>query len=165
MNSLNITYQWRPAVLLETGEEYVFPLMGTCYFNQKYAVPGVCRWRVEKRQPGEKEAIYIGEAQDLAKRVKRVEKPSRTAKDSNTNKRLNQVLKKYFAEDRTVVFDVADVDPFEINGVKFGGDTFGDCFKRRAVEGILLALAEKSGEFEVLNTVVDLAEKAKSAAP
>jgi len=163
MNSLNITYQWRPAVLVETGEgEYVFPEMFTCYFRQKYSVPGVCRWRVLKGQPGEKEAIYIGEAHDLARRVERVERPSKTAKGSNTYKRLNQLLQKYLAEDRTIVVDVADVDPFEVNGVKFGGDTFGDSFKRRAVEGILLALEEKSGEFEVLNAVVDLVDKTKS---
>ena len=65
------------------------------------------------------------------------------------------MFQKYLSEGRKIAFDVGDVEPFEINGMRFGGDTMHDTFKRRAVENILLALAQKSGEYELLNVFVD----------
>src|SRR5713101_6972215 len=123
-----------------------FQISFTKFFRKKYAASGVYRWRVVKNQPGEKETIYIGEAEELARRIQRVCTPSKTAKDSDTNKRLHTVFQKYVSEGRKIAFDVADVEPFEINGVRFGGDTMYNPFKRLSVENILLALAQKSRE-------------------
>ena len=67
------------------------------------------------RKEGEqKEPIYIGEAEELPKRIQRVRTPSNKAKDSNTNKRLHQIFQKYLTEGRIIVIDVADIDPFEV---------------------------------------------------
>lgn len=155
MGGFTISVQWRTALIQENGAPYFFPDKFTKFFRKKYAVAGVYRWRVLKNQPGEKEPIYIGEAEQLQRRIQRVCTPSKTAKDTDTNKRLHTIFQKYLLEGRKIAFDVADVEAFEINGVRFGGDTMLDPFKRVAVENILLALAQKSEEYELLNVFVD----------
>ena len=160
-SALNISFQWRSAVVQGNGEAYNFPGKFTRFFRARYCVPAVYRWRVLKNQPEEKEAIYIGEAEQLTRRIQRVLTPSKTAKDTNTNKRLHQIFQAFLSKDRKIVIDVADLDPFEVNGVRFGTDTMGDTFKRRAIENVLLALAQGSGEFELLNVVVDSAEEVR----
>ncbi len=153
--------QWRTAVVRENGEPYNYPDKFTRYFRQKYSVPVVYRWRVLKNQPGDKEPIYIGEAEELPRRIQRVRTPSKTAKETDTNKRLHQIFHEFLSQGRKIVIDVGDVEPFEVNGVRFGRDMMGDRFKRRAVENILLALAQESKEFELLNAVVDPVEEAR----
>lgn len=95
--------------------------------------------------------------------------PSKAAKETDTNKRLHTIFQRYLSEGRKIAFDVGDVEPFEINGVRFGSDTMHDPFKRLAVENILLALAQKSGEYEVLNVffdpVADAVEKLSKLPP
>jgi len=161
VSGLNISFQWRSAVGQENGDAYNFPDKFTGFFRKKYSVPVVYRWRVLKNQPGDKEPIYIGEAEELPRRIQRVRTPSKTARDTDTNKRLHQIFQQFLSLGRKIVIDVGDVDPFELNGVRFGGDTMGDRFKRRALENILLALAQKSGEFELLNVVVDPVEEVR----
>lgn len=163
MNGLNISVEWRSAVVRENGEAYYFPDNFTRYFRERYSVPVVYRWRVLKNQPGEKEPIYIGEAEELPRRIQRIRTPSMKAKDTDTNKRLHQIFKKHILEGRKIVIDIADIAPFEISGERFGRDTMGDPFKRRALENILLAVAKKSGEFELLNVVVDPIEEVREA--
>lgn len=155
MSGVNISFQWRSALIEETGAPYFFPDKFTKFFRKKYSVPGVYRWRVLKNQPGDKEPIYIGEAQQLQRRIQRVCTPPKTAKDTNTNRRLNQIFRKFLSEGRQIAVDVGDVESFEINGVGFGKYTMHDPFKRRAVENILLALAQKSGDYELRNVFVD----------
>ncbi len=161
MGGIDISFQWRSAVVQENGNAYNFPDKFTRFFREKYSVPVVYRWRVLKTQPGDKEPIYIGEAEELPRRIQRVRTPSKTAKDTDTNKRLHQIFREFLSQGRAIVVDIADIDAFEMNGVHFGRDTMGDPFKRRAMENILLALAQKSGEFELLNVVVDPIEEAR----
>jgi hypothetical protein len=155
VSGFNISFQWRTTLVQENGAPYFFPDKFTQFFRKKYSVSGVYRWRVLKNQPGEKEHIYIGEAEQLPRRIQRVRTPSKAAKDTDTNKRLHAIFQKFLSEGRKIAFDLGDVEPFEINGVRFGRDTMHDPFKRLAVENILLALAQKSGEYEVLNVFVD----------
>jgi hypothetical protein len=155
MTGFNISFQWRSAVVRENGELYFFPEKFTRFFREKYSGPVVYRWRVLKNRPDEKERVYIGEADQLARRIQRVRTPSKTARDSDTNKRLNQLFQGFLAEGYKITIEIADIDPFEVNGVKFGAGNMHDPFKRRAVENILLALARKSGDCELLNVFVD----------
>jgi len=153
--SLNVFVQWRTAVVVEAGPDKCFPRKFTHDFNQKYALPGVYRWRV-LRIPGEaKEPVYIGEAEDIANRIQRVLTPPRKTLKPNTNARLNTILSKRVAAGRTVALDIADVDPFEINDIRFGREAMGDRFKRRMIENLMLVIAQKSEQFELLNIVVE----------
>jgi hypothetical protein len=91
----------------------------------------------------------------------RVRTPSKNAKDTDTNKRLHQIFQKYLAEARMIVVDVADIGPFEVNGIHFDSHELGDRFKRRALENLLLVIGQQSNEFELLNMVVDPVEEAR----
>jgi hypothetical protein len=154
-NELNISMQWRTAIVIEGGAGKSFPRKFTRDFCETYAIPAVYQWRV-LRVPGEsKEPVYIGEAEDFVYRIQRVLAPPRMTKKSNTNRRLNDIFTKYVAAGRNVALDIADVDPFEINGIRFGRDTMADRFRRRAIENLMLVIAQESGKFELLNMVVD----------
>jgi len=160
MNEFKIFIQWATALVQENGDAYYFPGKFTPYFRRMYSVPAVYRWRVMKRQPSEKETIYIGEAEELARRMQRVLTPSATAKDSDTNRRLHGFFRNCLANQK-IVIDVARIEPFEINGVRFDQQSVGDRFKRRALENLALSFAQASGEFELLNMVIDPLDKAR----
>jgi hypothetical protein len=153
------------------NKAYCFPEKFTPLMKNTYRVSAVYRWRVMQKQAADKELIYIGEGEDLLQRIQRVLTPPRDAKNSNTNRRLHDLFLKYVAEGRTVALEVADVDPFEVTApdpgrtyeVRLGRETMGDRFKRRAIENLLLALAQKAEHVELLNIFIDPVEKAREA--
>jgi hypothetical protein len=157
MGGLNISVQWRTAV--GSREMYCFPAKLTPEFRDLYAVPAVYRWRVMRnpaRWPGEqREKIYVGEAEELTRRMQWVLTPFRAAKPSDTSTRLNQIFTKLALEGRTIVIDVADIEPFEIDGIRFDKRDLGDRFKRRMLEAIFCVEAQASTNFELLNATVD----------
>lgn len=155
MSSFQISAHWRTAVTQENGDGWCFPNRFTSYFRDRYATPAVYRWRVVKRQPGEKERIYIGEGEDLIRRITWVLRPHSSAKPSDTNRRLNEIFSKCASERQWVVIDWADIEPFEINGVRFEQRDIGDRFKRRMLENLLLAIAQADRNCELLNSVID----------
>lgn len=155
MGNFDISVQWRTALVKENGDAYYFPDKFTSYFRETYSVSAVYRWRVMRTSGEPKEPIYIGEAEDLVYRVQRVLSPHRNAKRGNTNERLNRIFREHLAHGKKIVLEVADIDPFEVNGVRFDRHGLGDRFKRRALENLLLAIAQESRGFELLNMVVD----------
>lgn len=102
-----------------------------------------------------KEIVYIGEAEDLARRIQRVRTPARKGKGGDTNKRLNKIFHEYLKADRTIVLDVADFEPCEINGVRIDREAIGDRFKRRMLENLVLAMEQQVGRYELLNIAID----------
>lgn len=155
MSRLDISVQWRSAVTLENGQAWCFPDKFTPYFQERYSIPAVYRWRIAKRQPSEKERIYIGEGEELTRRIAWVLRPHSSSKPGDTNRRLNELFRNCVSEKLWVVIDVADVDPFEINGVRFDQRDLGDRFKRRMLESLLLAIADADKNCELLNNVVE----------
>jgi hypothetical protein len=155
MGGLNISVQWRSAVTQENGQAWCFPNKLTPYFKERYSIPAVYRWRIDKRQPGEKERIYIGEGEELTRRILWVLKPHSSSKASDTNRRLNEIFHQCALEKRAVWIDIADIDPFEINGVRFDQRDLGDRFKRRMLENLLLAIAGADKNCELLNNDVE----------
>jgi len=162
MSGHAIFYQWRSALARE-GEPYQFRDAFTGFFRDKYSVPGVYRWRVMRTSTNTKEPIYIGEAEDVVRRIQRVRTPSRKAKEVDTNKRLNALFHSYLSAGNIIFLEIVDVESFELNGVRFGRDTMGDRFKRRMTENLLLAIEQKSGAYELLNITIDPVQKARKA--
>ncbi len=94
MESFKTCYQWR-TVLSE------FPRGMTSTFREHYCGPAIYRWRV-MRDPGEQtERIYIGQAENLARRVQRVLTPSSRARNGDTNCRLNKIFSDAVRNGRT----------------------------------------------------------------
>lgn len=163
MSALNISVQWMTAVGQDGRDgTYCFPDKLSGPFMERHAMPAVYRWRV-MRQAGEKEKIYIGEAEELTRRMQWVLTPHSSAKTSDTSKRLNQIFTKLAAEGKKIVIDVANVEPFEINGIRFDRRDLGDRFKRRMLEGFLLVEAQNSPNFELLNSAVDPLDRDREA--
>jgi len=73
MDSFQIHYQWRAGGGCNFGQRF------TLDFRRAYCRPAVYRWRL-LRNPGEqKEPIYIGEAEDVVRRIQRVVTPGKKA--------------------------------------------------------------------------------------
>jgi len=161
-DGVTVHVQWRSVVTKENGQAYIFPQKFTGYMRTKYAAPAVYRWKVVRPLNGApKEPIYIGQGEDLIRRMQRVLTPPKDDKKGNTNRRLHDRFLAYLAEDRKIVIEVADVEPFELNGIPFGKGTLHEPFKRLALENILLVIAQKQEtEWELLNVIVDPIEKA-----
>jgi len=155
MGGLNISVTWRSAVTQKNGEAWRFPEKFTPYFKDRYSIPAIYRWRVDKRQPGEQERIYIGEGEELTRRILWVLKPHSSSKPGDTNRRLNEMFRQCVLEKRSVWIDVADIDPFEINGIRFEQRDLGDLFKRRMLEYLLLAIAEADKSYDLLNKIIE----------
>jgi hypothetical protein len=159
---ITFNVQWRTVVTEENGQAYTFPRKFTRFLRDKYGLPAVYRWRVLRVPDGQpKEPIYIGEGDNLVSRIQRVLTPPKSGKATNTNRRLHDLFVKYAEEKRTIVVDVADMQEFELNGIRFGNETLTDRFKRRALENILLVLAQQEeAKWELLNVVFDPVEQA-----
>ena len=162
MSGFDLHVQWRSALSADSAP-YYFPDRFTPYFRKNYSVSAVYRWRVMRVGSEMKERIYIGEAEHLVTRIQRVRTPSRKAKEGDTNKRLNKLFTEYLSEGRKIVLDIADIEPFEVNSIRFDHSALGHRFRRRALENLLLAIAEVSGDYELLNIVIDPVEKARRA--
>ena len=158
--------KWR-STLSGGSRAYNFPEEFTAYFRRTYSIPAVYRWRVMRTEVEEKEKIYIGEAEDLVRRIQRVRTPSRRAKQADTNKRLNKLFSRYLFAGRNIVLEIADVEPFELKvieagherAIRFDQDESHDRFKRRALENLLLIDAQTSDQYELLNIFIDPVEK------
>ncbi len=162
VDGVTVHVQWRSVVTQENGQAYIFPEKFTRYMRTKYAVAAVYRWKVLRALNGDsKQPIYIGQGEDLIQRIQRVLTPPKEGKKVSTNRRLHDLFKTYVAQDRKIVIEVADVEPFEVNGIPFGRGTLHDQFKRLAIENVLLVIAQKAeAEWELLNVIVDPIEKA-----
>ena len=158
LNSMKIHIQWR-SMMEENGAAYQYPARFSRYLRERYSVPAIYRWRVQEAQPDERKTVYIGEAEDLIRRIQRVRTPS---KRWDTNKRLKQIFDGKISAGRTVILDVADFEPFELNGVSFSSKELGDQFKRKALENLILCFAQAEGQ-ELLNKQVDPVQKAVNA--
>lgn len=168
MSGLNISVVWRTAVGQESSDwGYYFPDKISPRFKARYAIPAVYRWRVvrdQTRWPNDLvEKIYIGEAEELTRRMQWVLTPFSAATATDTSRRLNEIFSKLAAAGRKIVIDVADVDPFAINGIRFDKRDLGDRFKRRMLEAFLLVEAQTLPNFELLNATIDPLDRDRDA--
>src|SRR2546422_7016088 len=105
MSQIAISCTWRTAVC-ENSEAYYFPDKFTRHFKEKYSNPGVYRWRVVRSSGEPKETVYIGEAENIVRRIQRVLTPSRKPKKGDTNSRLNKIFLDRVAAGKRVVLDI-----------------------------------------------------------
>jgi hypothetical protein len=151
-------FQWRAVLIAENGSGYEFPSKLTPFLRGRYSIPIVYRWRVHPGDQGKPEELYIGEAEDLARRIQRVLTPGADGKKKSTNARLREQLDMRRADGKHVYLDYLDFAPFELNDVLFTKELLREVFLRRAMENLSLYLAQVAGH-ELLNFRVDHVEK------
>ncbi len=147
-----IAFKWEDMENKE-GIPYRFPDDPTSYMK-KYRIPGVYRWVVF--DPNAKlEAMYVGEAENLERRLKHYLKPG---KSQATNLRMKALLDEYQSQKMDVRFQRVAFDDFVINACEFSVSALSDPFVRGVIEN--LAILEGSrNKCTVLNKGTDVTQK------
>lgn len=157
VESFQIHFQWR-AVLAADSQSYTFPARLTLSLRDKYSVPAVYRWRIHPGDQGKPEELYIGEAENLSRRIRHVLTPGAKTKKKNTNARLREQLDVRCRAGKRVFLDYLDFPPFQLNGALITADLLREGFLRKAIENLCLYLAQIQGH-PLLNYRVDPVEK------
>jgi hypothetical protein len=156
-NSIEVNVHWEP-VLNKDGTPYMFPKGSSEFSCEKYTKPVVYRWRIGAAGGTGKDAVYIGEAEDLPRRVQRVLTPAKNKREGDTNRRLHELFEAALTSGTKVHLEVAQFEPFLFNGVRFSVEDLRNSFKRIAVENLFLAVAQ-TPDLDLLNKYVDSTEK------
>ncbi len=154
--SVQISLQWRAAIASETGEGYSYPNKFTIFFRQKYFGSGIYQWRIHPVDHAEKESVYIGQGEVLAKRVQRIHSPSKKAIDPYA--KLKPLFDARVKAGDSVFLDVLDFSPFELNRILFTSDHLHEAYKRHFLESLCICEAYRDG-YQVLNKFVDPLDK------
>lgn len=134
------------------GKAYCFPGGPTSYM-QRYCKPGVYRWAVFAAD-GVLKAVYVGEAEDIRRRLKDYLHPG----NRKTALRIEAFLRACQAADLQVRFQTVFFDDFAINRSEFKCAKLSDPFARKVVEN--LAVLQASGSnCQVLNKGIDAIQK------
>jgi hypothetical protein len=148
---LEIEFNWKDFESNE-GVSYVFPSPPTSNMR-RYAGPGVYRWAVYSGEV--LEAVYIGEAEDLLRRLQHYLYPGKT---QVTNLRIKAMLEKYLAGGHKVSFQFLRFDQFVINRHAFGCSHLSDPFARKVIENLAI-LESFHWDCEVLNKGKNVIQK------
>lgn len=146
-----VSFKWTD---LESAPErsYSFPLRPTS-FMRRYAAPGVYRWAVFVGE--ELEAVYVGEAEDILRRLRHYLSPGET---QLTNIRLKQYLEGCVSRGRKVSFQFLEFEEFFINRDAFACSQLSDPFARKVIENLAI-LETFHLDCEVLNKGKNVIQK------
>ena len=142
--NLTLTYEWEP-VLLDQDKQYTWPSKITKFMRGKYNFSAIYRWVVEKE--ANTQAIYIGEASLLPRRIYHYLKPGIS---QQTNIRINQRFNKLCTQGRTIKLEKLKIFSCELGDKKITENDLVDKNIRVLVEHLLLVYYENKG-FNILN--------------
>ena len=142
---LTLTYEWEP-VLLDQDKQYTFPNNITKFMRDKYNFSGIYRWVVEKET--NIQAIYIGEASLLPRRIYQYLKPG---KSQQTNNYINHLFGKFIHEQgHNIKLEKLKILSCKLGDEKITENDFDDKNIRVLLEHLLLVYYENEG-FTILN--------------
>jgi hypothetical protein len=151
MNFLDIKYRWTN-VQSSLGYNYLYPGALSAYMKEQYCRPSVYRWFVWTPTTGVS-ALYVGETDNLARRIQHYLKPGpRQA----TNLRLKRYFDEAAQKAERVEMEVLEFEPFQINQVSFSMDLLGRTHIRRMLENLILVLLQPNASSDrpvILNRV------------
>ena len=142
---LTLTYEWEP-VLLDQDKQYTFPNNITKFMRDKYNFSGIYRWVVEKET--NIQAIYIGEASLLPRRIYQYLNPG---KSQQTNNYINHLFGGFIHEQGyNIKLEKLKIFSCELGDKKITENDLDDKNMRVLVEHLLLVYYENKG-FDILN--------------
>ncbi len=147
-----IAFRWED-VESGPGEPYRFPDSPTRHMR-KYRVPGVYRWAAFNHDAG-LEAMYVGEAEDLERRLKHYLKPG---KSQFTNLRIKALLEDYQSRGMEIRLQLVAFDDFIFNSCKLVSTNLSDPFARGLIENLTI-LEVSQTKCTVLNKGMDVTRK------
>ncbi len=137
MKSLEIEVRWT-AVESSQGKAWTFRNQISPYMQKHFSKPAVYRWCVRQSGKDVPECIYIGEAVSLVDRIRKVTKPPRQSKPSDTNARLNKIFVDRQSQGLVVTVEQAVFEEFALSGLVFSPSALFHKFKRCALENLIL---------------------------
>jgi hypothetical protein len=152
LNILEITHRWAD-VQSSQGYNYIYPALVSPHMKEQYCRPAVYRWMVWTPGYGI-HAYYVGETDDLARRIHHCLRPGNT---QTTNLRLKAYFDEAVNQKQQVELQTLVFEPFQVNKVNFSTDLLRHTLIRRILENLVLMWldAEKSsGPPLILNRVL-----------
>lgn len=141
---LKVDVVWRAALKNQSPQQgYEYPEKTTNFFRSCYTGPAVYRWRIHPGQDGGRQAVYVGETENLAQRVQGYRTPTKNPK--YTDRRLKVIFDEATKIGKHVFLDIADFEPFELNGVLITRGFLDDKFKRCLIENLCICTLENQG--------------------
>ncbi len=143
---IELDHEWIP-VQVSPEQRYIFPCAVTPYLRDAFSGPAIYRWVVYEREPGDLRRLYVGEADQLPRRLYHYLHPGPS---QQTNLRLNAEFLRETQAGRSVTLEVLRFKPFEFEGANFSMGDLEDKLVRRFLENLFGAYFSKIGHV-VLN--------------
>jgi len=153
MKEINVELKWVP-LESEPGRPYFYPLAPTKHMKESCSQPGVYTWAVFGNEMDPR-AVYIGEAEDLVKRLGGYLKPGNK---QQTNLRIKQYLDEKLATASRIEFHKLEFSPFLVNGIEVNLDACHKSTIRRILENLAI-LEHERRLCTVMNRTADVKEK------
>jgi hypothetical protein len=162
LNFLDINFQWIN-VQISLGYNYQYPNSLSAYMKENYCRPAVYRWIVWKPTVGFN-AIYVGETEDLARRITHCLVPG---KRQLTNLRLKAYFDNALTTNELIELQTLQFEQFQINKVTFSMSLLGHAHVRRMLENLVLVVSHSGtpqGPPMILNRILtqDMERMAKN---
>ena len=130
-----ISYDWLP-VEIASGKALTYPCRPTKSFVASYSKPALYRWAFRDKKKGEITASYIGEAENLARRVREYMSPGRSRQVC----RMQDEFLNHNHLGGTVELQILKFEPFGINTVNvYNESQLANPYIRKMMENFLLA--------------------------
>src|SRR6266571_9269009 len=113
MNELRVDFRW-VCVEREPGQTYLYPETLTRHVRENYSKAFVYRWAIFRQEPDVLAAVYIGEAEDLARRLKNYLAGHQA---QSQVRRVKLLLDKYHDQGRRIELQTLSLPSFTVNGV------------------------------------------------
>ena len=143
---VSVNHNWIP-VDNRPGVPYCFPQPLPKGFRGKWSVPAIYRWVVFRDHPGDLRRLYIGETDQLGRRIYGYLNPGVS---QFTNQRIKARFEDEISSGCKVVLEVLHFDPFALQGISISEADLADKAVRRMLENLFVVFFTRSG-YQVLN--------------
>lgn len=144
--NIEFVYKWVP-VLREEDKNYRFPEGITSFMRRNYRRPAVYRWNIFRNRLGDEKLIYIGETEELCRRIYQYLNPGRRQR---TSKRIRKELENYLNKGFKIELEVLKFDKIKVGSHTIRTDDLEDKHVRRFLEELMTIIYTRKG-FQILN--------------
>jgi hypothetical protein len=139
---VNFAYEWLP-VEQAPGIAYHFPEDPSALLKKHWVMkPAVYRWLVYKTIPGDLKEIYVGETDQLSRRIQHYLRPGPS---QATNKRINYLFHQRAAAGCRIVLQYLSFTAFHVGGHVFSPNDLTKKHIRVALEHLFFSFAVAEG--------------------
>lgn len=150
MNVLEIDHRWED-VQSSHEHDYIYPSPMSLEMKKQYCGPAVYRWMVWT--PNDRiYAYYVGETNDLAKRIQQYLSPG---KQQRTNLRLKAYFDEATSQGKRVAVQRLVFESFQLNHITFSMEQLTHTHLRRTLENLNLAWLDIENGPVLLNRIFE----------